>query len=368
MCNIIVALNTRNPEMFNFEHRGVKKVFTSLRALLLLCKRKAECATKYLLSNDDPRVTAELRRATEEAAVRTDKGFSHRKTIQVCEDAGIPWVTCPVSNWPDVAAPPWYGTLSARQQHAPCFSLKQQPDAGIVFRNIDRRQLGQGRTAGKGPDGKVVLGTISPLRNMFAFTGDGVPRLVLGRESLALQGFPVMVLDSEAFNRDQPRAKGIKPGFMENHLQDIADNMVATPVMLAIVMATMAVLTWISAPAASSMPLELAISCESNFEETPTTTYFADGTTTTTHKCEVPRPRVWRRLHPPNTNRQRLLYGPGPWDTQFCWICGKDMQQLDLWGRRHDGMHKCVGSHINKKILALKNPHHMHSTTREANT
>ena len=83
---------------------------------------------------------------------------------------------------------------------------------------------------------------------MFAFTGDGVPRLVLGRERLALQGFPARVLDSGAFNRVRPRTKCAKPEFTENIFQAIAADMVATPVMLAIVMATMAALSWSSAP------------------------------------------------------------------------------------------------------------------------
>ena len=66
------------------------------------------------------------------------------------------------------------------------------------------------------------------------------PRILLGRESLALQGFPIDVLDEMGDS-------GKKDYLREPLLTDLAGNMVSTPVMLAAVMATMASVSWITA-------------------------------------------------------------------------------------------------------------------------
>ena len=46
---VIVAVNTRDPKPITFTDRPFAKVFDTLRALLLLCHRKPQCASKYLL-------------------------------------------------------------------------------------------------------------------------------------------------------------------------------------------------------------------------------------------------------------------------------------------------------------------------------
>ena len=71
---VIVALNTRDPQLFTFSTRNVATVFTTLRALLMVCHRKPECATKYLFPYDDVGVTTELARAKKEAEARQGRG------------------------------------------------------------------------------------------------------------------------------------------------------------------------------------------------------------------------------------------------------------------------------------------------------
>ena len=238
---VIVALNVRDPQLFTFTARDVDKAFNTLGALIRLCHRQTECATKYLLPWDNQHVTDYEERCHGEAEARHDQGFDLEKNMEFCESRGIPWGTFPVGRWPDLQASPWFETLSSRQKEALCFNLAEYPDKRIVFRNV-AQTLGQGRTAGIGLDGKVAVGTVMPSQLTFAFVPGKLPRRILGRESFLLQGFPIDVLEAECFKRFQ---KTTKQEFCEGNFQDMAGNMVATPVMLATVMATMTAVSWI---------------------------------------------------------------------------------------------------------------------------
>ena len=66
-----------------------------------------------------------------------------------------------------------------------------------------------------------------PSQLLIVFDGVQPPRCLLGREALVLQGFPV---DDERIS--------------ESFLQDLAGNMAATPVLLALAAATVSSLTW----------------------------------------------------------------------------------------------------------------------------
>ena len=73
-----------------------------------------------------------------------------------------------------------------------------------------------------------------PSQCTIVFGGVQPPRCLLVREALALQGFPV----------DDERIQGVINDFSESFLQDIAGNMVATPVLLALAAASVSSLTW----------------------------------------------------------------------------------------------------------------------------
>ena len=148
---IIVAFNTRDPTLFTFAERDVDRVFHTLRCLIPLCYRTADCATKYMLPYEDKRVNAELVLATADAVTRIDKGFDIAKTMAVCEQYGIPFGTFHVSRWPNLHASPWYSTLSSRQKLSICFSMAQHNDSRIVFRDLQQNGincLGRGRHVG----------------------------------------------------------------------------------------------------------------------------------------------------------------------------------------------------------------------------
>ena len=73
-----------------------------------------------------------------------------------------------------------------------------------------------------------------PSQSLIVFDGLQPPRCLLGREALVLQGFPV----------DDERIQGVINEFSESFLQDLAGNMVATPVLLALAAASVSSLTW----------------------------------------------------------------------------------------------------------------------------
>ena len=107
-------------------------------------------------------------------------------------------------------------------------------------------------TASGAAAGKVIANAIIPNSLSIICLPDGhlvslQERFVLGRESLALQGFPIAILDHQKFAK-----------FLESDLQDLAGNMVSTTVFLAIMIATVCSVSWLPEPdqqeAASTTP------------------------------------------------------------------------------------------------------------------
>ena len=118
--------------------------------------------------------------------------------------------------------------------------MKDNDDASIMFRGVNKT-IGRAHHAGKDKSGLVVLGTEMPGQLMFTFHQDP-PRLVLGRESFWLQGFPIDELEAPCFNKRKPGGEKV---FTENNFQDLAGNMVSTPVMLAAVLSTFVAVSWV---------------------------------------------------------------------------------------------------------------------------
>ena len=78
--------------------------------------------------------------------------------------------------------------------------------------------------------------TLMPNQVLFVSDGDKVPRLILGREALALQGFPIDVLD--IMDPDGTL-------WSEATLHDLAGNMVPAPGMQCAMMVAMEAAPWI---------------------------------------------------------------------------------------------------------------------------
>ncbi|MED5251293.1 MAG: hypothetical protein VX811_04445, partial [Pseudomonadota bacterium] len=81
-----------------------------------------------------------------------------------------------------------------------------------------------------------IMHSLMPNQVLFVSKGDKVPRLLLGRKALALQGFPIEVLD--IMDPDGTL-------WSEATLHDLAVNMVSAPVMLCAVMVAIEAAPWI---------------------------------------------------------------------------------------------------------------------------
>ena len=95
----------------------------------------------------------------------------------------------------------------------------------IIVRTI--HQSAGHRLAVKKVDGLGIMHSLMPNQVLFVSKGGKVPRLLLGREALALQGFPIEVLD--IMDPDGTL-------WSEATLHDLAVNMLSAPVMLCDVM------------------------------------------------------------------------------------------------------------------------------------
>ena len=91
------------------------------------------------------------------------------------------------------------------------------------------------RISSRGVDGIThIANTVVPNQMLMTTFADEErePRLTIGRENLALQGFPINII------RDMPGT------FKETLLADLAGNMVSTPVFLAMLMSAIASVSW----------------------------------------------------------------------------------------------------------------------------
>ena len=157
-----------------------------------LCQRKPVCATEYMLPWDNTHVMEHLKQLRAMRTRKGDKGFNVVSAMKEAGRHGIAWDTFRDSTWPLLAGSPWSNLLCRRQQAALCFNMSAYPDDNIVFRKIDCN-FRRGAIVERNEDGRCIIPfSIRQFRQhsaMFFFDGTAIPRLVLGRELLALQGF-----------------------------------------------------------------------------------------------------------------------------------------------------------------------------------
>ena len=208
-----------------------------------------------MLPATDPHVERELSRLQDmKQTNNTNDGYSLEKPMQIARKAGIPWGSFPPSELLNESQ--WFQTLSKQQKDTLCFSMVRQPKE-YLFRDC-RPSFGRTRVSAILPNGKHMAGTCVPSQLLMMFPasaledaghteqpslGDAdltnpLPRFVLGRESLALQGFPIDIIPHMG-------GMGGASEFSENTLTDLAGNMVSTTVFLALLSSTIAAVSWL---------------------------------------------------------------------------------------------------------------------------
>ena len=102
-----------------------------------------------------------------------------------------------------------------------------------MFRDI-RPNFGRTQVSSYACTGESIASTCLPGQMLMMMDSRPVPRLTIGREYIFLQGFPIDILSE------------LKKGtFKENHLTDLAGNMVSVPVFLVMLMSSVASLSWL---------------------------------------------------------------------------------------------------------------------------
>ena len=98
-------------------------------------------------------------------------------------------------SWSSIQAPeelkssPWFQTLTLQQKQTAAYSLCTDT-MPVLFRDISQ-SLNRVRTSRIGKDGKHLIFTVTPGQLVIVFKDGGEPRLLLGEESMLLQGFPI---------------------------------------------------------------------------------------------------------------------------------------------------------------------------------
>ena len=212
-----------------FGDRPVGNVFQTLRSLIKVGERTPQCATKAILPKEDENVVSELARRQEHTRKGKRSTYNMKTAMNTASGLSVPWGTFPPPA--DLKESAWFATLTPEQQDALSFSFHQTP--GRLLLRDCRNTLGRVRVS-TFDSGKHRAQTMVPSQLLIVFDGVQPPRCLLGREALALQGFPV----------NDARIQHIVKDFPESFLQDLAGNMVSTPVLLALAAASVSSLTW----------------------------------------------------------------------------------------------------------------------------
>lgn len=210
-------------------------VFRTLRQLVSAAQRTPPSLEKVLLPESHPAVKAEIERRIRSGAGGQEVQKQHGWTAQLMREyraLGLRYGAHTADQRSTQS--PWFLTLTPRERAALAFSQAISP--GKIVRNLSQSM---NRVAVSHEESEVggairhVCPAVLPTQMLWLDPPSiGAPRLMLGREALLVQGFPI----------------GLRPDltteFTEGFMQDLAGNMMTLPVLLAMVVSTIAALPW----------------------------------------------------------------------------------------------------------------------------
>jgi hypothetical protein len=219
-----------------------------MRSLLSVCARSGASAVDYILPGDDAAVVAELERRAKSGVKISPYNVS--LAMKSALAMGVPWGSFPPPS--SLKTSPWFSTLTPEQRDALSFSLHYFPKP-LLLRDCGQSLSRVRLSTIEDKTGFHLAPTMMPKQLCMVFDQVQPPRLLLGREALWLQGFPIgdaavaRLLGTEA----------------ETFTSDIAGNMVSTPVLLALVMASISSLSWRCTDAsATELRATVAVECD----------------------------------------------------------------------------------------------------------
>ena len=229
---LVIGFQTIANATLDFSARSLSCVFQTMRSLIRVCQRTPQCASLVLLPPNDPAVCAELQRRQATKAASGQGAYNIASAMETAKARGVLWGSFGPS--PAMRADAWFSTLTKQQQDAVAFSLATSPDH-VLFRDVSQ-SLGQVRLSTRFAENPHdhCAPAVMPAQMMMVFA-DGQPyRLLLGREALVFQGFPIA----------DPSLSELIEATTESLMADLAGNMVSTPVMLMMAMAAISSASW----------------------------------------------------------------------------------------------------------------------------
>ena len=236
----IVAVKDSGSMLFDFAMRPAATVFAMLKERLTQHQRQAPCLSELLLATDDDCVEAMLN-------ARLAKGvreghYNVSAVAKTYKAGGIRWGDAELNT--DLPAKIWYGTLAPSAQATLKYSRAEKPSGQVLCRDISQ-SVARVRYS-KFVDGRHVAMCQCPEQVVWLELPGKEPRLQLGLESMAIQGFPISKV---------PR---LVQRTSDHMLMDLGGNMMASVLPLAILQSLFVSLAW--RPKACTLQRPLAMS------------------------------------------------------------------------------------------------------------
>ena len=222
--------------------RSVADIWKTFRGLLSLCQRRPCGVEALLLPDDDPHVENELLRRT--SAGKTSEPENWKlKHLNYYSNIRLPMGSPSPHN--ATASSPWYPTLTGCQrstlnfQHHKIQSSTRtstaQDRCPTLMLDVDQSPERTFRSTiiNDGPLRTITIAPcMTPHQKLWIHRPDGQERLLLGREALVLQGFPVRLVEEQL---DQET---------DAFQHDLAGNAMSFLVLLAVAQSAFASLHW----------------------------------------------------------------------------------------------------------------------------
>ena len=287
--------------LVDFAKRPVDRCFAAFRQFLATCMRDAPSLEEVLLNDDHEAVLAEL-------ATRRTRASEPMSSVGQAEwpEAHMKFAEALQMMWTQPAGEhlqsnPWYHTLGTRERNALPLLQAQMPRRLSMVRDLSQ-SIGRANAATWQEDTRqhVCPTLLAKMTLWLERSSDGSKaRLLLGREALSLQGFPVYafleVLGSCAFGADEEKgpqagsaqtetkascaaAAPTKPGGRpasqlqgplagkvdrppagfpsEGLMADLAGNMMSLPVLMAVAQSALACIQWKDIEVSTPVPLD----------------------------------------------------------------------------------------------------------------
>ena len=224
-----------------FGDRTLADIFSTFRALLKVCQRTPPTLEKVLLKSDDDVVERELLRRT--ALGKSDSSFSwiaeHQRlyaNLRLQWGAPSPHIATSSSRWFKTLSPYHKSVLVYRQHKFLASSrngdARPQEQCRELALSVDQ-SADRNTQSTRWEDGATIIAPcLLPGQLLWLHIPGDEERLLLGREALMLQGYPVC--------RGGQQADSVT----ERFLQDLAGHGMTLHVLLAVVQSAMAALSW----------------------------------------------------------------------------------------------------------------------------